>query len=196
MEELSPRLVEELTKDVRTAIEKHDKEILKVIMLQIWHFCVEQTAILCTDKFMRFRFCLTFYYGLLFSQVQKDFAMLGRSILILSGHQSEQLRVASTTDPSEKLVKILEGLGDDVPIVLPDTLHNKRSSKLFSGAMPDTVGNGTSLSSKAAPLSARHTLVGLDQMDDNLVFETIAVSVFSPPHGNQDVCFTTSILWL
>ncbi|KAI5057103.1 hypothetical protein GOP47_0027118 [Adiantum capillus-veneris] len=137
-EELSPRLVDELTKDVKLAIEKHDKELLKV---------------------------------------QKDFGMLGRSILLLSGHQHEYLRVASTKDPAEKLGTILEGLGGDVPIVLPaDSLNNnKRSSKLLSGTMSDTAINRSSESPPVTRLSARHTLLGnLDQMDDTSISEAIA----------------------
>ncbi|MCO5565119.1 hypothetical protein L7F22_018790 [Adiantum nelumboides] len=136
VEELSPRLVDELTKDVKSAIEKHDKDLIKV---------------------------------------QKEFGMLGRSILLLSGHQHEYLRVASTKDPAEKLGTILEGLGGNVPIVLPaDTLNGtKRSSKLLSGS--DIAMNGSVESPHFPRLSAKHTLLGtLDQMDDTSISEAIA----------------------
>ncbi|MCO5592172.1 hypothetical protein L7F22_046168 [Adiantum nelumboides] len=136
VEELSPRLVDELTKDVKSAIEKHDKDLIKV---------------------------------------QKEFGMLGRSILLLLGHQHEYLRIASTKDPAEKLGTILEGLGGNVPIVLPaDTLNGtKRSSKLLSGS--DIAMNGSVESPHVPRLSAKHTLLGnLDQMDDTSVSEAIA----------------------
>ncbi|KAH7436016.1 hypothetical protein KP509_06G089500 [Ceratopteris richardii] len=136
IDELSPKLVDELTKDVKLAIEKHDKELLKV---------------------------------------QRDFGLVGKSILILSGHLHDYLRLASIKDPAEKMVKVLEGLGEEVPIVLPaDSITNKRSSRLLSGSISGATINEHLQLSNTSPSARLSSLGTLDQMDNNSTFEAIS----------------------